>query len=506
MAEEITRFIDLQIEKSSPSVAAAGFGILLLATNSAALTRGRRVETFTTVAEVEDFFGTTSQEAYAADAFFNQDPFLDNQPEDLYFGKIALADEGALLETGDSTEQDVDVWTPVTDGTFEFTTNAGTYSATGCDFSAAITMEDVATVLQTQAVAAGFAGTITYQDSRFVIATTATGAGTTISLTSAEGTGTDVSGATTTTSNYMDGAVLKSVSVPGGAIITNGFTVGDETAEDSIAAMELVNNDWYGMGITQPFRGDAILEDIADAIEGRRKMFFVFDDAAGYLTGSTSTLAYYCNNLNYKRTVVIYYDDNSAADENVRYPDISWIGQQFPKNVGQTNWSYKKLAGTAQGARVNILPLPLNETQINNIVNIYANTYTTTLGANFMYFGTACGGRNANKEGEYIDIVRNIDFLQARLEEGLLSLLLERDIIPYTDGGISLTDNRLRSLLDTYGVKQGILVDGTVETSFPTRAQTSSADRDDRLLPSGTFTAELTGGINKVVIRGTVYI
>ena len=64
----------------------------------------------------------------------------------------------------------------------------------------------------------------------------------------------------------------------------------------------------------------------------------------------------------------------------------------------------------------------------------------------------------------------------------------------------------MKSRLDEYGVKQGILVEGSVTTSFPKRSEVSQSDRDDRLLPDGTFIAELQGGMNKIVVRGTVFI
>ena len=64
----------------------------------------------------------------------------------------------------------------------------------------------------------------------------------------------------------------------------------------------------------------------------------------------------------------------------------------------------------------------------------------------------------------------------------------------------------MKSMLDLYGVKQGILVEGSVVTSFPKRSEVSSVDRNDRLLPDGTFIAELQGAIDTVIVRGTVFI
>jgi hypothetical protein len=178
----------------------------------------------------------------------------------------------------------------------------------------------------------------------------------------------------------------------------------------------------------------------------------------------------------------------------------------LPKDVGSTNWAYKTLAGIAEGASQDIEASSLTQTQIDAAMDVNANVYTQTLGADFIYFGTMTGGKNIDKEGEFIDIIINIDFLQARIEEGLMSLLLEKDIIPFTDGGITIVDTRLKSLLQTYGVDQGILVENTVVTFFPKRNDVSQTDRDDRKLPGGTFTAELTGAINTVVVRGIVSI
>ncbi len=120
------------------------------------------------------------------------------------------------------------------------------------------------------------------------------------------------------------------------------------------------------------------------------------------------------------------------------------------------------------------------------------------------------GGKNIDREGEWFDIIRSIDFLQARVEEGLLSLLLEKSNedskIGFTDAGIAIIENRLRSLLESYGVQQQILVNGSIEVSLPTRAETTTADRDDRLLRDVDFTAELAGAINRVIVRGKVRV
>ena len=52
----IKRFVDVEIRKDSPRVSAAGFGILMMITDSALLSTTRRHRRFTTPESVSDFF------------------------------------------------------------------------------------------------------------------------------------------------------------------------------------------------------------------------------------------------------------------------------------------------------------------------------------------------------------------------------------------------------------------------------------------------------------------
>jgi len=489
----IKRFVDVEIRKDSPRVSAAGFGILMVITDSVLLSTTRRHRRFTTPEQVSDFFGSASEEYLAADAFFYQDPFLEEQPEEIQFGRFADAAIAALLECGDSPLTTLASWQAITDGAFSVTIDGGAVELTGLDFSAITSLDDVATVIDT---ALGANGDCYFLVNRFNINSGTTGASSSITVldTIAVPAGTDISG-----TGFLDGDIIASPTNLGGSILSQGQIA--EDFDDALLAIENVNSDWYAMGALKKFRDATITEDMADEIESRRKMFLIAtNDANTIVLGSTSTFAYYLKNANYKRSAVIYHDNTTL------YPDMSWMGQQLPKDIGSTNWAYKTLAGIAEGAEVDIPVVDLSESQKDAAMDVNANVYTAVLGAEFTYFGTMGGGKNVDKEGEFIDIIRGIDFLQARTEEGLMSLLLETDIIPFTNAGITMVDNRLKSRLDEYGVKQGILVEGTVETSFPKRSEVSQTDRDDRLLPDGKFTAQLQGGINTVIVRGTVFI
>ena len=489
----ITRFVDVEIQKDTPRVSAAGFNILMIITDSVLLSTSRRNREFTTQAAVEAFFGASSEEAKAADAFFFQDPFLKDQPDKLQFGRYADAAIAALIEMGSSPQSTLATWIAVTDGEFSVDIDGGAVELTGLDFSSITSLDDVASVIDT---ALGANGDCYFLVDRFNINSGTTGVTSLITLleTVAAPAGTDISG-----SGFLDGDIIESPTNLGGSILSQGQIA--DTFAAALTAIEAVENDWYAMGALKKFRDLTITETMADEIESRRKMFLIAtNDANTLVLGNTSTQAYYVKNANYKRTAFIYHDNSDL------YPDMSWMGQQLPKDLGSTNWSYKNLAGIAEGADADIPAVSLTETEKDGGLDVNCNLYSTVLAASYTYFGTMGGGKNVDKEGEFIDIIRNIDFLQARIEEGLLALLVEKEIIPFTNAGISIVDNRLRSRLDEYGVKQGILVDGTITTSFPKRSEVSTSDRDDRKLPDGTFTAELAGAVNTIIVRGTVYI
>lgn len=493
MTRPITRFVDVQVTKDTARVSAAGFGIPLVLTNTSIITTAERVKSFTSLASVNTVFDSTTEEGKAADAFFQQDPFLDNQPGELLFGRYVDAVIAAVIECGDSPLATLASWQAITDGEFGIDIDGGTVDVAGLDFSTITSLDDVATVIGT---GLGANGDCVFLVNRFIINSGTTGASSTITVlkTVVVPAGTDISG-----SGFIDGDSAVSPNNPGGSRLSQGQIA--ETAEGAITAIENANDDWAASSIVKALRDIQVTEDIADAIESRRKMFFAAtNDANTLVSGATSDISYLIRDKNYKRSVFIYHDNADL------YPDLSWLGQQLPKAVGSTNWAYKILAGIAEGAAVDIPAVDLTQAQIEAALGKNCNIYTSTLGNGFTYFGTSAGGKNVDKEGEFIDIIRNIDFLQARTEEGLLSLLIEKDIINMTNAGIGITENRTINLLQQFGVDQGILVDGTIVVTYPKRSEISQTDRDDRLLPSGTFVGELTGGVNKIILRGIVSI
>jgi len=283
---------------------------------------------------------------------------------------------------------------------------------------------------------------------------------------------------------------------------------GLETIDDALQAIRDKNDDWYVMGITAAIRDDiANLTILATEIEALRKVLIIdSNDANTLLLTDTTSILYTLRLMDtdgYKRTMVTYHDDAT------KYTSWGIMGKFLPLGPGKSQMAYHILADASSGADF-IDAASITEVEKDNLFANNGNCMVGQSGQVFFYPGVMAGGKNLDREGEWFDIIRGIDFLQARTEEGLLSLLLEKSAagskVPYTDTGIAMMENRLRNLLEVYGVDQGILVDGSIVISVPKRADTTSDDRDDRILRDVDFTADLAGAVGKVIVRGKVSV
>lgn len=248
------------------------------------------------------------------------------------------------------------------------------------------------------------------------------------------------------------------------------------------------------LGLTKLLRETTgFIEMFAASVEATNAISCITSaDPNVFVPGNTTNIGAVLKAADIDRTAITGYDGAML------YPDWSWMGQQVPKPLGSTNWAYKKLAGLESGA-VAIPPSSLSQSQLDAALAINVNIYTKTLGKAFMFFGTTA-------KGSYIDDIRNADYLTAELNIGLLDLFATTDVITMTNGGIATLENRIRNILDARGVKQGILIEGTVKVDLPKRSEIDAADREARTVPNGTFSAELQGVVNKFILRGTVFI
>lgn len=252
---------------------------------------------------------------------------------------------------------------------------------------------------------------------------------------------------------------------------------------DDLAAISAIDDDWYGLFLALAVADEDVLE-VAAYIEATRKLLAVtVTDEDALDPTSTTDLAAELKAAGYARTCPIYSENEYAA--------AAWIGRCFPMDPGSETWAFKTLSGVA--------PSKLTATQENALKAKSCNWYATVAGVNITREGVTASG-------EYIDIVRGVDWLQARMQERIFGVLVRAPKVPFTDGGIATVETQVRAQLSA-GVEAGLLAEDPAPTVEVPRARDVPAnDRAERSLKGIRFSATLAGAIHAVEIQGTVTI
>ncbi len=260
---------------------------------------------------------------------------------------------------------------------------------------------------------------------------------------------------------------------------------GTETVAEAVAAVSLIDDDWYCC--LSAFVSSPIMQNLGPYIEASYKILIIRNQDTDVLDAAVTTDI--CSVLQAGsafRTAVMYH---SKADE--QFPDCAWAGKCLPSDPGSITWKFKTLATITNDT--------WNGTEESTLRNKGANMYIRVAGLNMTQEGVMAGG-------EFIDVVRSIDWTRARLQEDVYALLKNAPKVPYTDAGVAQVENVVRAVLQE-GENQGIYTpDPKFTVTVPKVADISFTDRANRLLPDVNFSATLAGAIHAVEINGTVSV
>jgi hypothetical protein len=267
-----------------------------------------------------------------------------------------------------------------------------------------------------------------------------------------------------------------------------------DTIVNDIVAVEAENNDWY---MIEELLGDTSEQiELAAWVETKNKLFGITSDDNNIVDQDVSTdttsIAALLKSAEYDRTYVAYWNSDylKVADlGNNKYLSAAWDGVQLPKDPGSSTWAHKTIKA--------IQALTLNSVQAKNATDKKANLYLITGADGRTRFGTVASG-------EYIDIMRGIDWLQARLEEDIFTLLATNEKIPYTSAGITTVEGVIKAVLSE-AVTVGFLEQGFTVT-VPQIENVDPIDRANRVLKGITFKAVPAGAIHIVEIQGEVSV
>ncbi len=277
-----------------------------------------------------------------------------------------------------------------------------------------------------------------------------------------------------------------------------------DVGEDWVDALALIreeDDDWYGTVITTRTKADVLA--VADAVETltSRKIFGTSSNEASIIGVTdasddpvTGSLAAQLKGKSLARTFLIYHemgDKTGATQPNDPFADAAWIGKLFPTDPGSATWAFKTLS--------TVPPSSLTTTESGNVRDKNANTYETLGGVNITREGTM-------SEPEFIDVIRGVDFIQARMTEAIFGRLVNLPKIPYTDAGTAIIEGEVNAILNL-AIDQGILTpDPAPIVNVGAVADQLFNDRANRVFNDIDFSATLAGAIHSTTITGTVSV
>ena len=176
---------------------------------------------------------------------------------------------------------------------------------------------------------------------------------------------------------------------------------------------------------------------------------------------------------------------------DIQYIQGAILGRMLPTEPGAENWAGKTIKGIGIDTPIDGA---LTSASIAKINSFNGNYYTSVGGRDLTFNGKMASG-------EYIDIIYSIDWLEYTMQQEVFNVYANTPKIPYTNQGIGLIENAMRSSLEL-AKSRGVISSYTVTT--PDITNISFTDKSNRNLKGVTFQAIATGAINHVFINGYV--
>jgi len=269
-------------------------------------------------------------------------------------------------------------------------------------------------------------------------------------------------------------------------VVSRELEVKDNTTDPGIAtdlaAIRAADGDWYGLALDSNSSAEVVAA--AAWAETETVLFGANTSDADAKSALTTDVMSILQLAAYARTFVIW---SGSVLSNA---GAAWLGKQLPTDPGTTTWAFKTLAGLTVDS--------LTSAERAFIEGKNGNTYTRVAGRNITRQGVTAAG-------EFIDVTRYVDFLDARIGERVFLLMVNLPKIPYTDASVDLFRSEILAQL-TSGIPQAIADDPAPTCTAPLVANVATADRAGRILPDIKFTARIAGSIHKVQINGTLTV
>lgn len=241
--------------------------------------------------------------------------------------------------------------------------------------------------------------------------------------------------------------------------------------------------DFYGMTLTT--MGAAEIAAMATWVEANKRLAILSTQDGDAPTVSAADILTTLRTANHTRTAGFW---KRRGDQ---FQGAAVLGSVLPIDPGGVTFWGRKLAG--QDAET------LTESQITFISNKNGMWFTSYGGISITREGKAAGG-------QFLDITRDRDWLEATLQTDIFTVLTQSNKIPYTDQGAALILGAVKARLNT-AITVGVLAANPAPVVIgPKVANVAPADRTARIYKTITFTGTFANAIQKVEVTGTVSV
>jgi hypothetical protein len=259
-------------------------------------------------------------------------------------------------------------------------------------------------------------------------------------------------------------------------------TTANASLATQIAAIRDEDDDWYALAYE--LHGKAPQVAIADYIETLNKIFLcqTSEDRA-YGSGSNDDIGEDLQAATQGRTSCTF-----VLQDTGDYRAVGQLGERLQSDPGSDTWAFKTIVGSPFDA--------LTPTQKTNLRAKNYTTYIRTAGANHTLDGKVAGG-------EWLDVVRFLDWFKIRGQERIVSLQLANPKVAYTQDGINSVEGEIRAQIKEGQDVGGISKDTAPSVTAPKIANVPTADKQARELNNVRFGFDLAGAIHLVRVTGT---
>lgn len=482
MSLPVSRLVNVDVNLSPIAAAARSFSTLMILGDSTVINPEERFQSFATIEEVADAFGTSAPEYLAAVLYFGQSP----QPDVLMIGRWLRTaspgqNVGGILN---STEQIIATWNAITNGGFHISIDGVAKTPSNMDFSGAANLNAVAAIID----AALSGGACTWNGSNFLIQSDITGVSSSVGFATA-GTTTDISAMLKLTSGTSQGLIA-------------GFAA--ETPVVAVAELADMSTAWYGLmfaAATMPTDVQSLaVSAFIEALDIKRIYGVTSQDTDILSSIVTDDLASEQKAAGYVRSFIQYSSDN-------KYAIASFFGRAFTVDFAGQNTTINMMFKQEPG----VVAEELTTTQANVLQDKRCNVFVAYVNdTNILQYGVMSGPA-------YFDEVMNVDWMQDAIQTACYNLLYTSPTkIPQTDAGVNFFVNAIGAVCDQ-GVANGMVAPGIwtstlqfgtlktgdyLKSGFYIYAQPvalqSQADREARKSPPIQVAVKLAGAINTV--------